>query len=48
MPDLTVTPADSSGPRVMAMAGIKHDDIDLTMVYDFSQGKTAIERPLYR
>jgi acetyl-CoA acetyltransferase len=34
MPDLTQTPARVSGPNAMAMAGIKHSDVDLTMVYD--------------
>jgi acetyl-CoA acetyltransferase len=34
MPDLTVTPAHSSGPRAMEMAGVKHSEIDLTMIYD--------------
>jgi len=34
MPDLTVTPAHDSGPRAMAMAGVSHKDIDLTMIYD--------------
>ena len=34
MPDLTVTPAHSSGPRAMEMAGVSHNDIDLTMIYD--------------
>lgn len=34
MPDLTVTAASDSGPRAMAMAGISHADIDLTMLYD--------------
>jgi acetyl-CoA acetyltransferase len=34
MPDLAVTPAHSSGPTALQMAGLKHDDIDLTMVYD--------------
>ncbi|HLF71260.1 MAG TPA: thiolase, partial [Dehalococcoidia bacterium] len=34
MPDLTVTPAHSSGPRALAMAGLKHADMDLTMIYD--------------
>jgi acetyl-CoA acetyltransferase len=34
MPDLTLTPAHDSGPRALAMAGMKHDDIDLTMIYD--------------
>jgi acetyl-CoA acetyltransferase len=34
MPDLTVTPAHVSGPRALEMAGLKHSDIDLTMIYD--------------
>jgi len=34
MPDLTVTPAHSSGPRAMEMAGVNHADIDLAMIYD--------------
>lgn len=34
MPDLTVSAASVSGPRAMAMAGITHADIDLTMLYD--------------
>jgi acetyl-CoA acetyltransferase len=34
MPDLTVTPAHSSGPRALAMAGLSHKDMDLTMIYD--------------
>jgi len=34
MPDLTVTAASESGPRAMQMAGVKHADIDLVMVYD--------------
>jgi acetyl-CoA acetyltransferase len=34
MPDLTITPAHNSGPRAMAMAGVSHNDIDLTMIYD--------------
>ncbi len=34
MPDLTTTPAAISGPRAMAMAGIRHDDIDVVEVYD--------------
>lgn len=34
MPDLTVTPAHDSGPRALAMAGVTHTDVDLTMVYD--------------
>lgn len=34
MPDLTVTAASESGPRALQMAGVKHSDIDLVMVYD--------------
>lgn len=34
MPDLTVTAASESGPRAMEMAGVKHADIDLVMLYD--------------
>ncbi len=34
MPDLTQTPARYSGPRAMAMAGIRHEDIDVVEVYD--------------
>ncbi len=34
MPDFTVTPAHESGPRALAMAGVTHKDIDLTMIYD--------------
>jgi len=34
MPDLTLTPAHSSGPRALEMAGLKHSDVDLTMIYD--------------
>jgi acetyl-CoA acetyltransferase len=34
MPDLTVTPAHSSAPRAMEMAGVGFNDIDLTMIYD--------------
>jgi acetyl-CoA acetyltransferase len=34
MPDLTMTPARYSGPAAMGMAGVKHDDIDLAMIYD--------------
>ncbi|MEE9199801.1 MAG: acetyl-CoA acetyltransferase [Dehalococcoidia bacterium] len=32
--DLTSTIARETGPRALAMAGVTHDDIDLTMVYD--------------
>ncbi len=34
MPDLTVTPARTTGPAALAMAGVTHDDIDLAMIYD--------------
>jgi acetyl-CoA acetyltransferase len=34
MPDLTVTPAAITGPAALAMAGVTHKDIDLTMIYD--------------
>ncbi|HLM65105.1 MAG TPA: acetyl-CoA acetyltransferase [Acidimicrobiales bacterium] len=34
MPDLTVTGGAVSGPAAFAMAGIKHDDVDLLMGYD--------------
>jgi len=34
MPDLTITAATESGPRAFEMAGVKHDDIDLLMLYD--------------
>jgi acetyl-CoA acetyltransferase len=34
MPDFTVTPASVSGPNALAMSGLKHSDIDLTMIYD--------------
>ena len=34
MPDMTVTPAHVTGPRALDMAGVKHSDIDLTMIYD--------------
>jgi len=34
MPDLTVTPAAISGPRAMAMAGVRHEDVDVVEVYD--------------
>jgi acetyl-CoA acetyltransferase len=34
MPDLTVTPAAVTGPAALEMAGVTHDDIDLTMIYD--------------
>ena len=34
MPDLTVTPAAVTGPAALKMAGVTHDDIDLTMIYD--------------
>ena len=34
MPDLTTTGTAVSGPKAMAMAGVKHDDVDLLMLYD--------------
>lgn len=34
MPELTVTGGAVSGPAAFAMAGIKHDDVDLLMGYD--------------
>ena len=34
MPDLTTTPAAISGPRAFAMAGVRHQDIDVVEVYD--------------
>jgi acetyl-CoA acetyltransferase len=34
MPDLTQTPARHSGPRALAMAGVKHSDLDVVEVYD--------------
>jgi acetyl-CoA acetyltransferase len=34
MPDLTTTPASISGPRAFAMAGVRHEDIDVVEVYD--------------
>lgn len=34
MPDLTTTPARISGPRAFAMAGVRHEDIDVVEVYD--------------
>lgn len=34
MADLTVTPASVTGPKAMEMAGIIHDDIGLSMIYD--------------
>ena len=34
MPDLALTPAHSSGPRAMEMAGLTHADFDLAMIYD--------------
>ena len=34
MPELTVTPAHVSGPKALAMAGVKHEDFDLAMIYD--------------
>lgn len=32
--DLTDMAASQSGPRAMAMAGVRHDDIDMCMIYD--------------
>jgi acetyl-CoA acetyltransferase len=32
--DLTDTAACESGPRAFAMAGLRHDDVDLCMLYD--------------
>jgi acetyl-CoA acetyltransferase len=34
MPDLTVTPARESGKRALEQAGITHDDVDVTELYD--------------
>ena len=34
MPSYTSMIARQSGPKAMAMAGITHDDLDLTMIYD--------------
>lgn len=34
MPDLTVTPASVSGPAALARAGVRLQDLDLTMLYD--------------
>lgn len=34
MPDLTLTTAAETGSRAMAMAGVVHDDIDVTEIYD--------------
>ena len=34
MPSLTSLIARETGPKAMAQAGISHDDIDLTMIYD--------------
>ncbi len=34
MPDLTTTPASISGPRAFAMAGVRHEEIDVVEVYD--------------
>ena len=34
MPDLTHGPARISGPRAFAMAGVRHEDIDVAEVYD--------------
>jgi acetyl-CoA acetyltransferase len=34
MPDYTVTPAKHSGAEAFAAAGVRHDEIDLAMIYD--------------
>ena len=34
MPDLTLTAAAESGKRAFAMAGVKHEDIDVVEIYD--------------
>ena len=34
MPDLTTTAANHSGPAAMAMAGVRHDDVDVVELYD--------------
>ncbi|MCH7606109.1 MAG: thiolase, partial [Chloroflexi bacterium] len=34
MPSLTSLIARETGPKAMAKAGVSHDDIDLTMIYD--------------
>ncbi|EJY56943.1 acetyl-CoA acetyltransferase [Alicyclobacillus hesperidum URH17-3-68] len=34
MPDVTSTGAAVTGPRAMAMAGIRHDDVDVAEIYD--------------
>ena len=34
MPDLTVTPANVTGPAALKMAGVEHGDIGLSMIYD--------------
>jgi len=34
MPDLTVTAAAESGPRAMAMAGVRHSELDVVEIYD--------------
>lgn len=34
MPDLTTTAGAVSGPAALAMAGVKHEDVDLLMGYD--------------
>ena len=34
MPDLTSTVSRVTGPAALQVAGVTHDDIDLTMVYD--------------
>jgi acetyl-CoA acetyltransferase len=34
MPDLTRSIARETGPKALKMAGLTHDDMDLTMIYD--------------
>ena len=34
MPDLTAGPGQVSGARALAMAGVRHDDIDVAEIYD--------------
>jgi acetyl-CoA acetyltransferase len=34
MPDLTRTAAYDTGPRALAMAGVKHADLDVVEIYD--------------